>query len=314
MTVYWGSSIPLYSRKLTKEGAAGETVSFAVPADAAGQIDNTMVIAFDLEIKDLDCTPRQLNMPWAYVAEDSSFYLPQGESGMLDLDQMPAPFQHNGLLSDLLLIMSDDPTDSELLLAGRVMSVLGAGCDPYGEFRAVRASEFNSDMYDRNLVIVGTPKNNLFLREFNDSLFFQYSSDYSSVESNDKLVLGSEYAMTVGTYQLLASPYADGRSILIVSSPSEEGTQSLITLTSKDENRWSLEREAVVVDTRGRATSYQFTVNQTSKVEKDSFSDVIMQNQEPMLLLIVGLGCMLVLLLAVVLLLIQIRRGKHADG
>lgn len=79
VTFYWGTNIPLYSHKLTKEGATGETLTFSVPADAIGEAGSSITVVFDLEIKDLDCTVRSMNTPWAYIAANSSLYLPAGE-------------------------------------------------------------------------------------------------------------------------------------------------------------------------------------------------------------------------------------------
>ena len=89
VTFYWGTSIPLYSHKLTKEGATGETLTFSVPADAIGEAGSSITVVFDLEIKDLDCTVRSMNTPWAYIAANSSLYLPAGENTTLNLANLP---------------------------------------------------------------------------------------------------------------------------------------------------------------------------------------------------------------------------------
>ncbi len=312
MTVYWGNGIPLYSRKLTKEGAAGETVSFAVPADAVGAVSTSMVIAFDLEIKDLDCTPRQLNMPWAYIAEDSTFYLPHGTSVALSLGTLPVPFQRDNMFNDLLLVLPDEPTAKELLLAGRVMNMLGAGSEPYGTMEVIRARNFDAAYYDRHIVTVGTPASNSLLTALNDKLLFRFTEDGKAVASNDKLILDGSYATQVGTVQLLSSPYAEGRSILVLSAPAEAGLNALIDRISEETKRWALAREAVLVDGRGKATSYQFTVSETAVTEqKPTFTQVVMENQEPMLMMMVGLGCMLLVLLTVILVLVRIRINKR---
>ena len=51
----------------------------------------------------------------------------------------------------------------------------------------------------------------------------------------------------------------------------------------------------------------------TQNAEKPSFADVIVQNREPMTLLLVGMGCMLVLLLSAVLLLVRIHHRRKYD-
>ncbi|MGN1023984.1 MAG: cellulose biosynthesis cyclic di-GMP-binding regulatory protein BcsB, partial [Lachnospiraceae bacterium] len=79
LTVYWGDT-PIASKKLTKENAGGDTFSFTIPSDVVGTYASSIRIAFDLEIKDLYCTKRTDEMPWAYVSGDSTLYLPVGQS------------------------------------------------------------------------------------------------------------------------------------------------------------------------------------------------------------------------------------------
>lgn len=130
VTFYWGTNIPLYSHKLTKEGATGETLTFSVPADAIGEAGSSITVVFDLEIKDLDCTVRSMNTPWAYIAANSSLYLPAGENTTLNLANLPAPFQRASRMNNVMMILSDDATQTELTLAGRIMAMLGAGSTP----------------------------------------------------------------------------------------------------------------------------------------------------------------------------------------
>lgn len=315
MTVYWGGSIPLVSRKLTKEGSAGETVSFAVPADAVGASSTSMTIVFDLEVKDLDCTPRQLNMPWAYVAEDSTFFLPQGETSALSLSNRPAPFQRGSRLNQVEVVLSNQPTAAELLLAGRTMSMIGAGSNPYGELRVIRASEFDPADADYNLIVVGMGSDNALLRKLNDKLYFRFTEDMKAVASNDKLILDEDYARQVGTVQLLPSPYVEGRALLALSAPEEAGITAVTDRISTERKRWALTREAVLMDGHGKATSYQFSTTVSTSVdeEKPTFTRVLVENREPMLFLLVGMGCMLVVLLAVILVLVRIRMTKKQE-
>jgi len=112
----------------------------------------------------------------------------------------------------------------------------------------------------------------------------------------------------------MKSPYKEAMALLTASAATEAGLQNLMARLSTEKNRWSLGKEALVVDGYGGASSYQFTVSTalTQNAEKPSFADVIVQNREPMTLLLVGMGCMLVLLLAAVLLLVRIHHRKES--
>ncbi len=318
MTVYWGTSVPLYSRKLTLEGSAGETVTFSVPADAIGVAGTHMTIVFDLEIKDLDCTVRNMNTPWAYIAEDSTLYLPHGEKSALSLSSLPAPFQTGNRLNNLLLILPDTLQADELNLAGRMMAMLGAGSDPYGTLQVAYASQFDSEKHgDFNLVALGRAKDNSFLQANNRSLLFQYEDGMTALASNSKLVMSSAFTTQAGVLQVIASPYAADRTLLVATAPEASGIQAITDQISTDEGRWSLSREALVVDGYGHATSYQFTTASAGADAggaKPTFTKVVVENREPMLMLLIGMGCMVLLLLGAVIVMVRSsRRRKNKE-
>lgn len=316
VTFYWGTNIPLYSHKLTKEGATGETLTFSVPADAIGEAGSSITVVFDLEIKDLDCTVRSMNTPWAYIAANSSLYLPAGENTTLNLANLPAPFQRASRMNNVVMILSDDATQTELTLAGRIMAMLGAGSMPYGLLKVIRAENFQAAAHgNSNLIVVGLSDRNSVLKQINPYLHFQYTDDMTSLAESTKLVMTTDYAHEASVLQLMKSPYNETMALLTASAATEAGLQNLMARLSTEKNRWSLGKEALVVDSYGGASSYQFTVSTalTQNAEKPSFADVIVQNREPMTLLLVGMGCMLVLLLAAVLLLVRIHHRRKYD-
>lgn len=316
VTFYWGTNIPLYSHKLTKEGATGETLTFSVPADAIGEAGSSITVVFDLEIKDLDCTVRSMNTPWAYIAANSSLYLPAGENTTLNLANLPAPFQRASRMNNVVMILSDDATQTELTLAGRIMAMLGAGSTPYGLLKVIRAENFQAAAHgNSNLIVVGLSDRNSVLKQINPYLHFQYTDDMTSLAESTKLVMTADYAHEASVLQLMKSPYNETMALLTASAATEAGLQNLMARLSTEKNRWSLGKEALVVDGYGGASSYQFTVSTalTQNAEKPSFADVIVQNREPMTLLLVGMGCMLVLLLAAVLLLVRIHHRRKYD-
>lgn len=316
VTFYWGTNIPLYSHKLTKEGATGETLTFSVPADAIGEAGSSITVVFDLEIKDLDCTVRSMNTPWAYIAANSSLYLPAGENTTLNLANLPAPFQRASRMNNVVMILSDDATQTELTLAGRIMAMLGAGSTPYGLLKVIRAENFQAAAHgNSNLIVVGLSDRNSVLKQINPYLHFQYTDDMTSLAESTKLVMTTDYAHEASVLQLMKSPYNETMALLTASAATEAGLQNLMARLSTEKNRWSLGKEALVVDSYGGASSYQFTVSTalTQNAEKPSFADVIVQNREPMTLLLVGMGCMVVLLLAAVLLLVRIHHRRKYD-
>mgnify|MGYP000181696746 CR=1 FL=1 len=110
----------------------------------------------------------------------------------------------------------------------------------------------------------------------------------TSLAESTKLVMTTDYAHEASVLQLMKSPYNEAMALLTASAATEAGLQNLMARLSTEKNRWSLGKEALVVDSYGGASSYQFTVSTalTQNAEKPSFADVIVQNREPMTLLL----------------------------
>ena len=179
-----------------------------------------------------------------------------------------------------------------------------------------RAENFQAAAHgNSNLIVVGLSDRNSVLKQINPYLHFQYTDDMTSLAESTKLVMTTDYAHEASVLQLMKSPYNETMALLTASAVTEAGLQNLMARLSTEKNRWSLGKEALVVDGYGGASSYQFTVSTalTQNAEKPSFADVIVQNREPMTLLLVGMGCMLVLLLATVLLLVRIHHRRKYD-
>ncbi len=310
VTVYWGD-VPLASRKLSREFANGDTLSIVPPADLTDVPGTYLRIAFELEVKDLVCTPRQINMPWSYVAEGSVFYLPAGRSGAFSLSSRPSPFQRSGSLDHVMVVLPDEPGMVDLELAGHVLALLGAGTDAYGELRVVRASSFDPEDADANIIAVGAGES-AFARVINEHLYFSFDDNFSAFTSNESLTLDAAYARRIGVAQLILSPYASDRAVLMLSAASEDGLSFLNRLFSEQKLTWKLAGDAAMIDAKGQVTSYVMRADQPRSEPQPSLMDAIVQNQGGIVFSLIGVGAMAILLMIVALLLIRLK-GHHRD-
>lgn len=188
ITVYWGT-VPVASKKLSKENASGDELSFVMPGDVIGTTAQSLVIAFDLELPELFCTPRMDEMPWAYITGDSSLYLPLGVNSKLSFDLRPFPFEESSMYNDLTIVVPDSPSSVELDLMGHIASIYGESITSYGEIRVVRDSDFMASddiAKDCNIIVIGSYNNCSLIRSLNDRLAFQYNEDGTEFVGNDK--------------------------------------------------------------------------------------------------------------------------------
>lgn len=308
VTVYWGD-VPVYSKKLTKENAAGDTLSFTMPADVVGTTATKISIAFDLEIQDMYCTYRSDEMPWAYVSGDSTFYLPIGESSRLSFSTRPYPFQTLGLFHNAAVVVPDSMTDVELDLLGQIMGVYGDTVSPYGELKTIKAGNFSKDDADYNLIVVGTYQDNPVLADLNGSLSFQFDGGGEKFLSNDQLILSDAYGRDIGVLQLIRSPYAEGKAVLAAVGPQDKTLGYLSSFLSVEKNQWKLADDTFLVDKDLEYKSYRFLADNGSAA-KPTLREQLEQNKNAIIFTLVSTAAMVLLLLAVVLVLLRAYRMK----
>ena len=321
ITVNWGN-VPIASKKLSKENASADELTFNIPIDIVGTNAKQISIDFDLEIPDLICTPRQMDMPWAYVTKDSSLYLPLNKSIVPQFDTKPMPFQYNGSYNNVLIVLPDEPTTEELTLVGKTMTMYGKGADPYGSLDVCSASEFlenikekDSTYKDKNIITVGTPDTNELISTLNENLYFPYTEDKTMFKSNEKLVLSDNYANRIGTMQLLKSPYKDDHSVLVLTGATDEALQYIDKTISSDKLQLNLKNDCALIDSNLDIKTYRFRTEEV-KDSKPTFVERIVKNKNSLVFTLASTSVMLILFLSIVLVLIRNknRNKKQTKG
>ena len=312
ITVYWGD-IPVASKKLTLENADGDELTFTMPQDVVGTYAGKISIAFDLELPELFCTPRMDEMPWAYVTEESVFYLPVGAGSNYNLAQRPYPFEISSEFNHLLVVIPDEISSEELNTLGELIALYGENISPYGELNVKKAGNFKKEEdKDNHIITIGNYTDNSFIRELNDQLYFAYNDTGDAFSSNDQLVLSENYAKNIATLQLLYSPYTEKRAILVAAALDDRTTGFLREFISDDENAWDLEKDTVLIDSDLEVKTYESA--QERKEEKQPIlKNMMEENKEAAVFTVVSTAIMLLLLLTAILIFIRIylRQKKH---
>ncbi|HKL99029.1 MAG TPA: cellulose biosynthesis cyclic di-GMP-binding regulatory protein BcsB, partial [Mobilitalea sp.] len=290
ITVYWGD-IPIASKKLDKKNAHADELTFTMPADVVGTKGSSIKIAFDLEIKDVFCSIRQEQMPWAYIASDSMLYLPAREKNVLSFEYSPAPFQNTGIFDKVLLVVGDELLEEELELMGKTIAIYGYQVAPYGSLKVIRAREFDEKDADYNIISVGTLKNS-FISMINSYMYFKLNEEGDAFLSNSKLVLSGEYARNIASFQLLESPFAKYRAIVIVGSTGNMATKLAHNFLMNNNERWSLRGDCVLVDRDFDLKSFVF-IDAKERENKLSIKQFVEENKKPLIFTIMSASAMI---------------------
>lgn len=305
ISVFWGD-IPIASKKLTKENAGGDELTFSMPADVVGTTAGAIRIAFDLEIPDMPCTPRMEEMPWAYVLDDSVLYLPASSGIVLTFDLKPSPFRTDGKFNDMMLVISDNPTTEELNLYAQVIGMYGEGVEPYGTFYVRRVSGFSESDADYNIITAGTYTGNALIQKLKDELYFAFTEDGSSFLSNEQLILSDSYAKEIAIMQLLRSPFANNRGILVITAVEESALGNAEDLIRDNNKRFSLTKDCVIIDNALETSAFQFMLQRSDDAEP-SLIGSLTHNKQSLLFTVVATSAMLMMLIAAIIVLVRIR-------
>lgn len=305
VTVFWGD-VPVSSKRLSRENAGGDTLSFTMPSDVVGTYAGKITIAFDLELPDLFCTPRMDEMPWAYVTGDSTFYLPVGAGGSYTLSQRPYPFEVSSRFNELDVVIPENISAAELNTLGRVIALYGEQPSPYGSLSVSYADAMTAqENKTGNLIVIGTHSDNSLIRALNEHLSFRYSDTGSNFLSNDAMVLSDQYARDVATLQMFPSPYADGRAVLVAGTLDDAGMQNLGSFLRSAENVWKLGKDTALVDSNLELRTFELA-EKKSAVSTPILKRMLDTNRETTIFTLAANGMMVLLLLAGILILIRI--------
>lgn len=306
ITVYWGN-LPVASKKLTKELAGGDSLSFVMPTDVIGTSATSIRIAFDLELPELFCTPRMEEMPWAYVTADSTLYLPLGVTGQLSFSLRPFPFEESSQFNDLLVVIPDSPSATELDTLGQIIAAYGESVTAYGDIAVQRCSQFRSsgNDVDKNIIVLGTWADNSLIQELNPRLSFPYNGSGSAFESNEELILSETYANRIAMMQLLPSEYATARSILVVGGVDDRTVGLVNSFLQKDKNVWKLAGDTVLLDGSDEVKSFTFQ-DVDRNITAPTLKDYLAENEQTVIFTVTATAAMLLLFLGCLLVLLRV--------
>jgi hypothetical protein len=305
ITVYWGD-IPIASKKLTLDKASGDELNFDMPNDTIGTTASSLKISFDLEIADLLCTPRQQNMPWAYVSRESTIYLPPSSDITLSFDRKASPFRLAGKFNDVMIITSNQTSSNELNLLGQIIAMYGNGVEPYGNLYVRKASEFTQDDSDYNLITTGTYTGNSLISQINGNLNFKYNVSGTGFESNKQLVLSKDYSGKISILQLLKSPFSLNRGLLAVTGSNEDSLLKTQEYLRSSKLRSKLIKDCAIIDNDFNMETFRFISNTNTEEEPDLIAKFV-QNKKSVIFTAIATSAMFMLLLAVIIILLRIR-------
>ncbi|HAX72380.1 MAG TPA: hypothetical protein DCY20_02520 [Firmicutes bacterium] len=221
VTVYV-NDIPVGSQQLKQENHEQDTLEIELPDELLNKTYYQIKIVFNLELLDLQCVTRDMDTPWAYITSDSMLSFVYGEQNDLYFSNYPYPFIQDNMFNDLTVVIPSELSVTGLSELSNMMVYMGRDLlYNTGDLNVVTHSEFDSSMQNNNLFIYGTAANNSVIQSLNNHLNIKYNSDFSKLGNEELVKFFDEVGDSIGTLQLIASPYNQDKSAIVVTSPSE---------------------------------------------------------------------------------------------
>lgn len=308
LTVYI-NDVPIGSHKLSKEKANGDEIELYIPSDLKVSGDFTVKMAFDLELEDVWCTLRQGETPWAYVSPESMIKIVLAEDVPLLFEHYPAPFIKNKSLNDVFVALPENPSFADLTVLRGVCLTLGRFVeDNTGSIMVTQGAKMQ-DCRGKNTIVIGSFANNLIVRESNKNLYFKFNEAGTSLLTNEKKQITKEAGSTMGTIQLVDSPFGEeNRGMMFITGATEQGMLSAAKYLSDTEKLWKVTGDGCVVE-EGKIYAYQFKDNRKSQI---TTTKELLKREDVLRFLIVSISIAGVLVVGLVLIIVKyVRGGKN---
>ena len=252
------NDIPIGSKRLTEATANDDTLTLPIPPEARSGNYFNIKIALDLEMKNVWCTFRQEENPWAYIKGSSSLYLPTMQVSPNLFRSSPSPFVEDNRWNNALFVFPSAVSSANLDEAGKIAVYMGHSVKSnHGAVGVTTDYKTSPALAGANLIVIGTPNSQPIIKENNSALFFKYDNAFKYFLPNDKLMLIPEYSRTLTSFQLLDSPYNKRAAMLTITAPDGDNLLNAIAAVFQP-SKFSLNGDGVLVDTNGKILDYRF--------------------------------------------------------
>ncbi|MGL0748222.1 cellulose biosynthesis cyclic di-GMP-binding regulatory protein BcsB [Secundilactobacillus paracollinoides] len=298
------------SHRLVLGHLNGDRLEFNVPRGTALGSSFVVTVAMDLAVKDATQTTDG-DTPWAVIEPSSKMKVKSQKSNDLLLTNYPTLFMKNETFHQLAVIVPKTLTASDYQTLGNLFNLMGS----YAKFNTGSLTFYHHPsqkvLKESNVIAIGTPRQNPLIKRLNPKLYFKYNQADTHFVSNEKLSLTPQYGHTIGTDQLLRSPYNAKRGLLVVTGATPEATYLASTQLNTASTIQQYTGDAILVDTDNQHMGYRFKKN---KAIDESLTVKRNLNDNMQLLLYLGAALVVIAVIGVAIILVLKKQGLLKRG
>ncbi|GAA0745114.1 cellulose biosynthesis cyclic di-GMP-binding regulatory protein BcsB [Clostridium oceanicum] len=213
---------PVTSKKLSKEARDNGVLQVKIPKEFSEVNNFEIKISFDLYVKNEYCDFRDDNSPWGFISKDSYVKFDYGNKKTNVFENYPGILTENNNSFNTTIVIPDKVDSRLLTYISNIIGYIGHDIENIDNINIVKNKEFSEEKYkDTSIIAIGTPNNNLFIKDLNRNLNLKFNNEYTGLISDDKMNFIGDYDKNLATFQLIESPYKKGNNIMVVSSTSD---------------------------------------------------------------------------------------------
>ncbi|WP_421016892.1 cellulose biosynthesis cyclic di-GMP-binding regulatory protein BcsB [Furfurilactobacillus cerevisiae] len=306
-TVYVNGK-PIGSKKLTAANADNDQLTVNLPTGQS--LGNSFVIrvAFDLEMKDQSDSDNA-QTPWAFVEPDSRAYIKSKPVTDILFSNYPSLFIKNQSFNNLAIVRPKTLSASDFTTMTNIFNLIGNFAQSNtGSIQFYTKTPPKSVLREHHVIAFGTPANNKFIKSLNNKLYFQYNKRFTGFLSNEKLSIESAYGKTVGTNQLLRSPWNKRLGVLVVTAAHSRDVAMASTQINFQRNIQQYTGDAILVDRDNNHYNYRFKKQKNAEA-KPTVTQTIHKNSA--LAIYLGLAFLMIVVIAYALFLMFRKNGQR---
>ncbi len=301
----------LGSKKLSSVRANGDTLNLKVPRGLNLGNSFTVNVAFDLEMKDQK-TSDNSQTPWAEIDKNSKMFVQSKRSNDLLFTNYPTIFINNETYDNIAVVAPRNLSNDDFKTLTNVFNLIGNfSKSNTGNIQFYSKIPSKNVLKNKNVIVIGTPKNNSMIKKLNPKLYFKYSKNFNRIVSNEKLSIEQNYGKTIGTAQLLRSPYNDKRGMMVITGANDNAVYLASTQINFQSNIQQYSGDGIVVDANNTHHGYRFKKNKAID-ESLTTKQLISNNTQLIIYLIIAL--VIILMIGIAVFLVMRKQGLMNGG
>lgn len=303
------------SAHLDRARANGGTYNFRLPAKLALGNSFTVSVVFNLQLAGSGGTT-DVTTPWAELDSQSTAAIKTTPQNSLLFTNYPSTFISNQTFDNVVVVRPRSMNDDDLAALTNIMNLLGNYAQQNtGSIRFTTQVPSTARMKQSSVIAFGTYHDNALVRKLNGQLYFRFARGGNRILSNEKLSIEHRYGATIGTAQLLRSPYNQQRALLVATAAHSSDVVNATTQLSTQADVSGYKGDALVIDRDNNHYSYRFKKNAAADVNAAK-KQKLTRSRQVIIYLVVAAAVIVVVVAIMVLILRKngmLRRKETGD-